>query len=150
MAGPDQVLRYLARYTHRVAIANSRLVSLEAGKVTFGYKDYAKAGRQRTMTLDAVEFLRRFLLHVLPARFVRIRHYGLLANCRRRDNIARCRQLIDSATEHDASSEHHTEGDSQSQLPRCPQCGLGTMITIETFTAARASIVVTLAQLDSS
>jgi len=78
--GPQQVLKYLARYTHRVAISNQRLLSLHDGKLTFRYKDYAQQGRQRTMTLDAVEFLRRFLLHVLPKGFMRIRYYGFLAN----------------------------------------------------------------------
>jgi hypothetical protein len=149
VAGPEQVLRYLARYTHRVAIANSRLVSLEDGKVSFRYKDYSEAGRQRTMRLEAVEFLRRFLLHVLPARFVRIRHYGLLANCCRRDNVARCRKLIDLAADH-AASLSPTDPDSRLQAPRCPQCGLGTMVTIETFTAAQALTVATPARLDSS
>ena len=78
--GPAQVLKYLARYTHRVAISNSRLLELRDGRVTFRYKDYADDHRQKTMTLDAEEFLRRFVQHVLPKGFVKIRHYGLLAN----------------------------------------------------------------------
>lgn len=93
--GPDQVLRYLARYTHRIAISNRRLLSLEDGTVAFRYKDYAHGRRLRTLRLDAVEFIRRFLLHVLPKGFVRIRRYGLLANSQREKKLARCRELMD-------------------------------------------------------
>ena len=85
---------YLARYTHRVAISNSRLVSLEDGQVTFGYKDYADDRRGKRMTLPAAEFLRRFLQHVLPSGFVKIRHYGLLANRYRAANLAICRAVL--------------------------------------------------------
>lgn len=92
--GPEQVLKYLARYTHRVAIGNRRLLKLEEGKVTFRYKDYADDQRQKTMTLTAEEFLRRFMQHVLPKHFVKIRHYGLLANKRREPLLALCRQLL--------------------------------------------------------
>jgi hypothetical protein len=92
--GPAQVLKYLARYTHRVAITNHRLLACDEGRVTFRWKDYAQGNRQRTMTLDAVEFLRRFLLHVLPTGFPRIRHYGWLANRGRRAMIALCRTLL--------------------------------------------------------
>ena len=88
--GPAQVLKYLARYTHRVAISNHRLVSLRNDQVQFRWKNYARGNRQRVMTLDAVEFIRRFLLHVLPNGFVRIRQYGLLANRCRTENLARC------------------------------------------------------------
>lgn len=92
--GPTQVLKYLAGYTHRVAISNHRLLSLQDGQVRFRWKDYTHGNRQRVMALDAVEFTRRFLLHVLPRRFVRIRHCGFLANTCRRDKLARCRELI--------------------------------------------------------
>ena len=92
--GPAQVLKYLARYTHRVAISNSRLVALEGGRVTFRYKDYADDHQPKTMTLDAVEFLRRFVQHVLPRGFVKIRHYGLLASRHRRERLQRSRQLL--------------------------------------------------------
>ena len=92
--GPATVLKYLARYTHKTAISNRRLLSLEDGQVTFRWKDYAHGGRQRTMTLDAIEFVRRFLMHVLPSGFVRIRHYGILANCHRREKLMRCRELL--------------------------------------------------------
>ena len=95
-AGPSAVLEYLSRYTHRVAIANSRLISLDEGGVTFKYKDYRDKGhyRPKTMTLTSDEFIRRFLIHVLPGGFHRIRHYGLLANAKRRDNLVRARELL--------------------------------------------------------
>jgi len=92
--GPAQVLKYLARYTHRVAISNHRLVSLQDGKVSFRWKDYAHGNRPRIMTLSAVEFIRRFLLHVLPKGFMRIRHFGFLANSVRVKRLAHCRNLL--------------------------------------------------------
>lgn len=93
-AGPAQVLEYLGRYTHRVAISNDRLVSVDDGQVRFRWKDYAHGHRLKTMTLPAAEFLRRFLLHILPDRFVRIRHFGVLANRGRTAKLARCRALL--------------------------------------------------------
>ncbi len=96
--GPEQVLKYLARYTHRVAISNARLLELQDGRVTFRYKDYADDQRQKTMTLSAEEFLRRFVQHVLPKGFVKIRHYGLLANAQREARLAMCRRLLLVAT----------------------------------------------------
>lgn len=92
--GPAQVIAYLGRYTHRVALSNHRLLRLQDGKVFFRWKDYRHGGVDKTLSLDAIEFLRRFLLHVLPSGFVRIRHFGLLANCHAQDQIARCRQLL--------------------------------------------------------
>jgi hypothetical protein len=92
--GPDQVLAYLGRYTHRVAIANSRLVGMADGMVSFRWKDYRHEGRQKVMTLDAGEFMRRFLLHVLPPGFHRIRHFGFMANGHRAARLARCRRLL--------------------------------------------------------
>ena len=92
--GPQVALKYLARYTHRVAISDQRLLSSDDGTVRFSYKDYAHGSQQREMTLDALEFLRRFLLHVLPKGFVRIRYYGFLANCHRREQLARARELL--------------------------------------------------------
>src|SRR5947209_8764968 len=89
-----QVLRYLGRYTHRVAISNHRLLAFEQERVTFRWKDYAHGGKQGQMTLGATEFLRRFFLHVLPKSFVRIRHFGLLANRFRASHLALCRQLM--------------------------------------------------------
>lgn len=94
-AGPSQVLAYLARYTHRVAIGNSRLLSLSDGEVRFRWKDYRANGKPAVMTLDASEFMRRFLLHVLPDGFHRIRHYGLFANGHRVEKLALCRKLLE-------------------------------------------------------
>jgi hypothetical protein len=92
--GPRQVLKYLARYTHRVAISNQRLVSLEDGRVTFRWKNYARGSELATMTLNVEEFIRRFLLNVLPKGFVKIRHFGFLANRGRRENVVLCRKLL--------------------------------------------------------
>jgi len=136
-AGPEAVLAYLARYTHRVAISNSRLVSLDQRGVTFRYKDYRRNGRARfrTMTLALDEFIRRFLLHVLPKGFHRIRHYGLLASATCKANIARARQLmaapvaeVDLPAAHD-TADPHTTADHR---PPCPCCG-GRMIIVESF-----------------
>ncbi len=129
MAGPDAVLAYLSRYTHRVAISNARLISADDSAVTFKYKDYKLKGRERytTKTLKPHEFIRRFLLHVLPHGFHRIRHYGLLANGNRVHNIARARELL-AVPEPEDSAE-----DNDDKTPNtCPCCG-GRMITIETF-----------------
>lgn len=133
-AGPDQVLSYLARYTHRVAIANSRLVAFEAGRVTFKWKDYRREGQDRygLMTLDGDEFIRRFLLHVLPDGFHRIRHYGLFANSARADNIARARRLLDAAP----PAPSPTEPEAAPAPKPCPCCG-GRLILIEAFERAR-------------
>src|SRR4051794_25749597 len=134
--GPEAVLAYLARYTHRVAIANSRLVTLDDAGVTFRWKDYRAKGRERAkvMTLAIDEFIRRFLIHVLPDGFHRIRHYGLLANGGRAENIARARQLLDvPARQSDARDAHVADdGEPQTLSYPCPCCG-GRMIVIETF-----------------
>jgi len=116
--GPEHVLHYLARYTHRVAISNHRLLAMEDGKVTFRWKDYAHGGKQRKMTLTADEFLRRFLLHVLPKGFARIRHYGWMANRRRRERAILCRQLLGQNTVTEAST---SSGDAFAR--KCPVCG---------------------------
>jgi hypothetical protein len=150
MAGPEQVLAYLARYTHRVAIANSRLVAFEDGRVSFRYKDYAQGGRQRVMSLDGVEFVRRFLLHVLPRGFVRIRHYGLLANACRREKIARCRVLIDTPANTANGDSDSAQDDSERPCVRCPECSLGVMITIEVFRPYAPELSTSLPSLDSS
>jgi hypothetical protein len=141
--GPEQVLKYLARYTHRVAISNRRLVSLEDDEVTFHWKDYAHGGGQKTMTLKATEFIRRFLLHVLPSGFVRIRHYGFLANRVCQEKLALCRALLGVETTPDpvaADSPVEPTEDAEGQpLARiCPCCGKGRMVIIETFPAMPA------------
>jgi len=130
-AGPEAVLAYLSRYTHRVAISNSRLLTLDGKKVTFKWKDYRTQGRERykTMALPIPEFIRRFLIHTLPQGFHRIRHYGLFANSARADNLALARQLLAVPP-----PETRTDDDvepSALALP-CPHCG-GPMIIIETF-----------------
>jgi hypothetical protein len=135
-AGPEAVLAYLARYTHRVAISNRRLVALDADGVTFRYKDYRRNGqeRYRTMTLVPCEFIRRFLLHVLPKGFHRIRHYGLLASAARKANIARARELLaapEPPTVRDASIKATATAPTDHRPP-CPCCG-GRMIIVETF-----------------
>ena len=136
-SGPEAVLAYLARYTHRVAIANSRLIALDERGVTFRYKDYRRDGqaRYRTMTLAPGEFIRRFLLHVLPKGFHRIRHYGLLASAGCKANIARAKQLmaapmaeVDPAAVHDTADPEVTTD----HRPPCPCCG-GRMIIVEVF-----------------
>jgi hypothetical protein len=123
--GPEHVLHYLARYTHRVAISNHRLFGMEDGKVTFRWKDYAHRGKQRKMTLVAEEFIRRFLLHVLPKGFVRIRHYGWMANRCRRERAALCRALLGQET---LPSEMTPPNSAPSR--RCPFCG-GVVEVIE-------------------
>jgi Putative transposase/Transposase zinc-binding domain len=132
--GPAAVLAYLARYTHRVAIANSRLVAFDRNDVTFRWKDYRVAGRARykLMTLKAGEFIRRFLIHVLPAGFHRIRSYGLFANGARAENIARARELL-NATAPQNQADDAADADQPPALKQpCPCCG-GRMIIIETF-----------------
>jgi len=143
-AGPEAVLAYLARYTHRVAISNSRLIGLDERGVTFRYKDYRHNGRARyrTMTLAPDEFIRRFLLHTLPKGFHRIRHYGLLASAGCNANIARARELIaapvpsgDIPTE--PNNPDQTASAATDHRPPCPCCG-GRMIIVETFERSRA------------
>lgn len=135
--GPDQVLDYLGRYTHRVAISNDRLVHLEDGQVTFRWKDYRKGNQEKLMTLSAEEFIRRFLLHVLPRGFVRIRHFGFLANCHREDKLALCRELLgvpqvdvqEVSTPDDWKTAY--EKLTGQSLTICPACHQGQMVTVE-------------------
>ena len=135
-AGPKQVLRYLSRYTHRVAISNRRLVAADDGGVSFRCKDYRIEGpaRWKTMTLTSHEFIRRFLIHVLPKGFHRIRHYGLFANTNRAADIARARELLDAAPSPKETAEPKAlEPGEPRVLPcPCPRCG-GRMILIEVF-----------------
>jgi hypothetical protein len=137
-AGPEAVLAYLSRYTHRVAISNRRLISADADSVTFKVKDYRidGPGRHKTMTLAAHEFIRRFLIHVLPKGLHRIRHYGFLANGGRADNIARIREMLGRGASPEQPAHDHSDDDGQAQTPAeaCPCCG-GRMIVIETFEA---------------
>jgi hypothetical protein len=128
--GPQRVLRYLARYTHRVAISNHRLRALENGCVSFEWKDYAHQGQRKIMTLDALEFMRRFLLHVLPSGLVRIRQFGFLANRFRTRNLRLCRDLLavcQTLAPTDSQPTHINIQDYSS----CPICKLGQLIRIE-------------------
>lgn len=138
-AGPEAVLAYLARYTHRVAIANSRLVAFDDKAVTFKWKDYRAKGRTRhkLMTLAPSEFIRRFLIHVLPSGFHRIRHYGLFANAARAENLARARELLDLPAPPDEAGPAIGADQPSSLAQPCPCCG-GPMIVIETFEPGHA------------
>jgi hypothetical protein len=134
--GPEQVLKYLARYTHRVAISNRRLLSMADGHVTFEWKDYADGNRTKTMTLAAVEFIRRFLLHVLPSGFVHIRHFGFLANRRRGAMLALCRSLLAPPPVNAVAADASNPSAEEALAHRCPICKAGRMIVIQTLVAA--------------
>lgn len=133
--GPLQVLKYLARYTHRVAISNARLLAIEDGKVSFLWKDRAGDGRRRCMHLEGIEFVRRFLLHVLPKGFVRIRHFGFLANRARAEKLMRARALIAAGSTAATSKEalpQEFPAIAQAEVPDpCPRCQLGRMLLVE-------------------
>lgn len=153
--GPAQVLKYLARYTHRVAIANQRLLSLENGQVTFHWKDYARGGRPGAMTLEATEFIRRFLLHVLPSGFVRIRYFGFLANRFRARNLALCRELLDqrptAAAERRPQALAGTDAPSRDMTARrCPLCQEGRMRILQELEPQRAVVPPNVPYRDTS
>ena len=136
--GPMQVLRYLGRYTHRVAISNHRLLAFDQERVTFRWKDYARGGKQGQMTLAATEFLRRFFLHVLPKGFVRIRHFGFLANRFRVSRLMLARQLLVSSGSTELQVRTYDARSESSCLWHCPRCG-ASMVVIQKFTAADLS-----------
>jgi hypothetical protein len=147
-AGPEQVLDYVGRYTHRVAISNNRLLDIEADQVRFRWKDYRDKNQQKTMTLSAEEFIRRFLLHALPSGFQRIRYYGFLGNRYRQEKLARCRQLLDMApaevpsetlSPRDYRDRH--EALTGSSLRQCPVCRRGRMFTVEMLAARRSPAI---------
>ena len=135
-AGPEQVLDYVGRYTHRVAISNNRLLDITEDKVSFRYKDYRQDAQQKTMTLEVEEFIRRFLLHVLPEGFQRIRYYGFLANRYREQKLALCRELLDMPTQEPPAPEaandyrQRYEELTGSSLSQCPVCHQGHMLVI--------------------
>ena len=141
--GPDDVIRYLGRYTHRIAITNGRLVSLTNGEVTFRYKDRAAGGIPRTMTIPANQFLRRFLLHVLPLGFVRIRYFGGLAHCNRRAWLDLARYLLAKSDAVAPTTESKTSTPESWQellfrltgvdVTRCPRCKSGRLELVETI-----------------
>jgi hypothetical protein len=140
-AGPEQVLDYVGRYTHRVAISNNRLLSLKDGQVTFKWRDYRADNAQKTMTLPAKEFIRRFLLHVLPSGFHRIRYYGLMANRYRAENLEKCRRLLhmNSPSLPEGQSETAAPADYRDRyealtgvsLRKCPICHKGHMVVLK-------------------
>jgi len=136
-AGPRQVLDYVGRYTHRIAICNSRLLSIDDGKVRFRWKDYRHGNQQKTMTLEAHEFIRRFLVHVLPDGFQRIRYYGFLGNCHRAHKLARCRELLAMRPAAPAASGRSEDYRDRHEaltgvsLRICPHCHLGSMVVVE-------------------
>ena len=133
--GPEYVLQYLGRYTHRVAISNHRLVSFAEGKVTFRWRDSAHHNEQKLMTLTLDDFLRRFLLHLLPKGFVRIRNFGFLANRQRATLLPLCFQLLNAAQQPRAEQDASDSND----LWRCPKCG-GPMVVVERLTAAEIQL----------
>jgi hypothetical protein len=126
--GPEQVLKYLSRYTHRIAISDRRLLAVDDQTVTFNYKDYARGGRARAMTLDGAEFLRRFLMHAVPSGFMRIRHFGLLANRVRAENLLTCRRLLAAAAQEDPRAPAPPAAGAEPAPPCCPACGRGRMV----------------------
>jgi hypothetical protein len=145
--GPERVLKYLARYTHRVAISNSRILSIADGKVTFLWKDYADGDKVKPMTLEAVEFIRRFLLHILPAGFVRIRQFGFLANRARRNKLALCRTLLGAPSAPPRSALADVR-DRKTDEKLCPVCRTGHMILIRlAYTERLAALPI---RIDSS
>jgi hypothetical protein len=139
--GPPQVLQYLGRYTHRTALSNERLLSMEDGKVIFAWKDYRHQNQSLEMTLEAEEFLRRFLVHILPPGFRRIRHFGFLSNRHRKEKLALCRKLLTDSV----AALLPPPQQSSPLLPalaadspaRCPQCRIGEMIRVQTLPAYR-------------
>jgi hypothetical protein len=142
-AGPQQVLDYVGRYTHRVAISNNRLLDIDNGHVSFSWKDYRENNQQKTMTLSAAEFIRRFLLHVLPDGFQRIRYYGFLSNRYRQQKLAQCRQLLGRPSPEQTPNRSqpvqdyhdHYEQLTGSSLRECPACHKGHMVLRETLAA---------------
>ena len=138
-AGPEQVLEYVGRYTHRVAISNNRLLDIADGTVRFRWKDYRDRNRQKAMTVSADEFIRRFLLHVLPEGFHRIRYYGFLGNRHRAQKLARCRGLLGMLVSEPLDDEFekdyrdHYEELTGVSLNQCPACRQGQMVIVETF-----------------
>jgi hypothetical protein len=147
-AGPTHVIRYLAHYTHRVAIANGRLIHFENGQVTFRWRDSAHGNKQKVMTLDTLEFMRRFLLHVLPRGFVKIRHFGFLANRERRHTLPLCSALLPSSQP--VKESVRAENSSSSREVRlCPYCQ-GTLVPLARLTLVQLLARRLIPALDTS
>jgi Putative transposase len=147
-AGPEEVLKYVARYTHRVAISNNRLLDINDGKVAFRWKDYRDGNQHKTMTLSADEFIRRFLLHVLPDGFQRIRYFGFLANRYRAEKLALCRRLLQMpppSAAHEVPKDYKDRYEALTgiSLKTCPLCRCGNMVVVQVFecTSNRVSIM---------
>jgi hypothetical protein len=138
-AGPEQVLDYVGRYTHRVAISNNRLLDIDNDQIRFRWKDYRQSDQIKTMTLSAGEFIRRFLLHVLPNGFRRIRYYGFLGNRHREERLALCRRLLGMQVAEPDTAGSSLETDyldryedlTGRSLRQCPQCGRGSMVVVQ-------------------
>ncbi len=147
-AGPRQVLDYVGRYTHRVAISNNRLLSMDNGKVRFRWKDYRDGNGQKTMTLDGSEFIRRFLIHVLPDGFHRIRYYGFLGNRHRARKLALCRELLGTtqaepvAAAPPADYRDRFAALTGRSLRACPHCHTGVMVVIDCIARAKLCLSV--------
>jgi hypothetical protein len=146
--GPQHVLKYLARYTHRVAISNGRLVELRDGQVTFRWRDSADHNTQKIMTIDAVEFIRRFLLHVLPPGFVKIRHFGFISNGCRTEGLKLCRTVLQASAPPDPLSIRQRNAIER----KCPCCGVGTLCLLGYLPAdiLNSSVTPACVTLDSS
>jgi hypothetical protein len=146
--GPEYVIKYLARYTHRVAISNGRLIEIRDGQVTFRWRDSADGNRQKIMTLEAVEFIRRYLLHILPSGFVKIRHFGFLANRNRREALARCCSLL--PTPADQPLDSLTDTQRRAVQRKCPICRTGTLRIIDWISAGALTVCGKNAFVDTS
>jgi hypothetical protein len=145
--GPEQVLDYVGRYTHRVAISNNRLLAIDNDQIRFEWKDYRNGGQIKTMTLSAEEFIRRFLLHLLPNGFGRIRYYGFLGNRNRQEKLDQCRRLLGMPIRGQHTAESPQEKDYHDRyeqitgcsLHQCPQCREGRMVIVETLLTSHAN-----------
>jgi hypothetical protein len=145
---PEHVIQYLARYTHRVAVSNGRLIGMRDGQVTFRWRDSADANQHKLMTLDAVDFIHRFLMHVLPSGFVKIRHFGFLANRNRREALLLCRSFLPAPP--DQGSTLLTEIQRRAVERKCPFCHSGTLHVIDWIPAGELSAVNIVAWADTS
>lgn len=146
--GPEHVIKYLARYTHRVAISNGRLIEMRDGQVTFRWRDSANGNQQKLITLDAVDFIHRYLLHILPARFVKIRHFGFLANRNRREALVLCRSLLPLSA--DRSPDALTDTQLRAVQRKCPICQVGTLRIVHWIRAGDLSVWGRNAYVDTS
>lgn len=147
-AGPQHVIQYLAHYTHRVAIANGRILGFQDGQVTFRWRDSAHGNKRKIMTLDAVEFMRRFLLHVLPRGFVKIRHFGYLANRERKHALQLCTTFLSSTRP--APENSPAEIPSPREVKRCPYCHQGTLVPVARLSSAQLRARTLIPALDTS